>query len=434
MLRIKHLASASLFNTTKFSADSSNTTYYIGNNTATQIVGTPDVLYEDLVFCKGCDLIYTHGHFYGNQPDGNFVKQIADLATYNGVENEIVQYVGEDTNDYKRGFFYKMAPTPTTTTALVEVMGLEENKGYPSKGFDPYDPNGQDFWVKEKHPNFSYLTGLFTTGSKAPTGNNYATTLKPNTTYRVLANINSNGSGGYFAYDVNDTNVYQLSTAYMQIDAYANNKITVRDNIGHQYEQELTNIETITADYCVSNSTGSMGDYYTFNINFPKNANTKLVVDSNITNDSNYELMEIEYETVTEEREVTIMQPTWQQIDIQPEFDVDSIPLATTSAKGLMSAEDKKKLDDDNFIGIFTSGNIEDIINSCTSQKQSGYCYINLETTTGSKPSSAGAVFVQFWSFESQTGCVCLYAHKINSNTAYRGYMANNTLVWQTFN
>lgn len=113
---------------------------------------------------------------------------------------------------------------------------------------------------------------------------------------------------------------------------------------------------------------------------------------------------------------------------------IDQLPVATTSSKGLMSAEDKKKLDDDNFIGIFTSGNIEDIINSCTSQKQSGYCYINLETTTGSKPSSAGAVFVQFWSFESQTGCVCLYAHKINSNTAYRGYMANNTLVWQTFN
>ena len=69
MLKIKHLASAELFATTKFSADSSNTTYFIGNNT-TQIAGTPDVLYEDLVFCKGCDLIYTHGHFYGNQPNG----------------------------------------------------------------------------------------------------------------------------------------------------------------------------------------------------------------------------------------------------------------------------------------------------------------------------------------------------------------------------
>lgn len=318
MLKIKHLASAELFATTKFSADSSNTTYFIGNNT-TQIAGTPDVLYEDLVFCKGCDLIYTHGHFYGNQPDGNFVKQIANLATYNGVENEIVQYVGEDTNDYKRGFFYKMTPTPTITTTLVDVMGLEEGKGYFSEGFDPYDPTAQGFWVKEKHPNFSYLTGLFTTGTKAPTGNDYASTLNPNTTYRVFAKFNtSTGSGGYFAYDVNDTNVYQTTTNLMQIDAYANNKITVRDGKGYQYELELTDIETITADYCVSDATQSMGDYYSFNINFPKNSNTKLVINSNTTNDNKHELMEIEYETVQEEREVTIMQLAWQQIDIQP--------------------------------------------------------------------------------------------------------------------
>ncbi|MBQ3690936.1 MAG: hypothetical protein II937_13895 [Bacteroidales bacterium] len=65
MLRIKHLSSAALLAQTKFSADPSNTTYYQGLDTVQQ-AGTPDVLYDDLVFCKGNDLIYTHGHFYGS--------------------------------------------------------------------------------------------------------------------------------------------------------------------------------------------------------------------------------------------------------------------------------------------------------------------------------------------------------------------------------
>lgn len=83
MLKIKHLASASLFNTTKFSADSSNTTYYIGNNTSTQIAGTPDVLYEDIVFCKSRDLIYTHGHFYCSSLE----ERVGDLEEKNYIES-----------------------------------------------------------------------------------------------------------------------------------------------------------------------------------------------------------------------------------------------------------------------------------------------------------------------------------------------------------
>lgn len=142
MLKIKHLASAELFATTKFSADSSNTTYFIGNNT-TQIAGTPDVLYEDLVFCKGCDLIYTHGHFYGNQPNGeahvSLTQEEYDALSEEEKNNGKIYLIKESTIPDL------IDQLPLATTSSNGLMSAEDKTFFNNKG----------------HVHISYSSGSF---------------------------------------------------------------------------------------------------------------------------------------------------------------------------------------------------------------------------------------------------------------------------------
>ena len=49
--------------------------------------------------------------------NGNFVKQVSDLVGYNGVNGEIVQYVGTDTQQYKNAYFYKKTQQTITGDA-----------------------------------------------------------------------------------------------------------------------------------------------------------------------------------------------------------------------------------------------------------------------------------------------------------------------------
>ena len=71
-MKLRHIASEATFNSTKFSADSGNTTYYLGSN-ATQQSGTPTVLWADIAFCKEVGKIYTHGKFYAAAGGGAWV-------------------------------------------------------------------------------------------------------------------------------------------------------------------------------------------------------------------------------------------------------------------------------------------------------------------------------------------------------------------------
>ena len=64
MIKFRHIDSASTFNTTKFSARSSNDAYFTGNDKSRIIDGSPTVVYDELVFCKELKLIYTHGELY----------------------------------------------------------------------------------------------------------------------------------------------------------------------------------------------------------------------------------------------------------------------------------------------------------------------------------------------------------------------------------
>ena len=104
IVSFKHIVSASLFATTKFAADANNSSYYVGDDVATLHFGTPDVMYQDLCFCKGKELIYTHAKFYKCGSDG--LKQV-DCSTYNAADGEIVQHVGATANGFVHGYIYK---------------------------------------------------------------------------------------------------------------------------------------------------------------------------------------------------------------------------------------------------------------------------------------------------------------------------------------
>jgi len=64
VISFKHINTVSTFNNTKFSADSTDSTYYLGDSTTTILQGTPDVLYTDIAFIKPTGQIITHGRVY----------------------------------------------------------------------------------------------------------------------------------------------------------------------------------------------------------------------------------------------------------------------------------------------------------------------------------------------------------------------------------
>ena len=52
------------FNTTKFAANESNTTYFLGSDQDTVLSGAPDVLYDYFSTITPVGLIYTHGKLF----------------------------------------------------------------------------------------------------------------------------------------------------------------------------------------------------------------------------------------------------------------------------------------------------------------------------------------------------------------------------------
>lgn len=82
-LQFKHITSTATFNTTKFSASSGDNTYFTGADPNTQVAGTPDILYKDLVFCKCNGKIYTHGKFYetGDSNGDSYTEYLQSQAT-----------------------------------------------------------------------------------------------------------------------------------------------------------------------------------------------------------------------------------------------------------------------------------------------------------------------------------------------------------------
>lgn len=77
MLKFRHIDTQQTLNTIKFSADSTNTTYFLHSSPNTQSQGVPDVNYEDICFIKPTGQEYTHGKLYGGESD-NKVTALLD--------------------------------------------------------------------------------------------------------------------------------------------------------------------------------------------------------------------------------------------------------------------------------------------------------------------------------------------------------------------
>lgn len=76
-LKFRHIDTQQTLNTVKFSADSTNTTYFLHSSPSTQLQGAPDVNYEDICFIKPTGQEYTHGKLYGGESD-NKVTALLD--------------------------------------------------------------------------------------------------------------------------------------------------------------------------------------------------------------------------------------------------------------------------------------------------------------------------------------------------------------------
>lgn len=109
----KHIKTGYTLDRLKFSANEQNSTYFYGSNPNQPQVGVPDIMYDELVFCRERRIIYTHGAFYTNAVEGSYLKQIEDLTTYTpkATDGEIVEYTGETDEDYVNGYLYKYIVT-----------------------------------------------------------------------------------------------------------------------------------------------------------------------------------------------------------------------------------------------------------------------------------------------------------------------------------
>lgn len=64
VISFRHINTVQTFNSTKFSADEEDSTYYLGNDSTTILQGTPDIKYTDVCLCKANGTLYSHGRFY----------------------------------------------------------------------------------------------------------------------------------------------------------------------------------------------------------------------------------------------------------------------------------------------------------------------------------------------------------------------------------
>ena len=127
MIKFRHIDSANIFNSLKFSAGKNNTLYYIGKDTSVKHTGVPDVLYTELAFCRELRVIYTHGGFYENQK-GTYLKQIDNLDGYlQASDGEIVEYIGQTNCEYVNGYLYRNVISQTTIPIRRILTSSNEN-------------------------------------------------------------------------------------------------------------------------------------------------------------------------------------------------------------------------------------------------------------------------------------------------------------------
>ena len=110
------------------------------------------------------------------QVTGSYLKQIADLDSYEGAEGEIVQYIGATNENYRRGFCYERK---AITEGNSSAGGLVEGETVTlTDSYREYSFNGKNYI--SKHPlQDSLLTNVFIT----PSNNRHASVLCVNVDY-----------------------------------------------------------------------------------------------------------------------------------------------------------------------------------------------------------------------------------------------------------
>lgn len=156
----KHIKTGYTLDRLKFSANEQNSTYFYGNNPNQPQVGVPDIMYDELVFCRERRIIYTHGAFYTNAVEGSYLKQIEDLTSYTprATEGEIVEYTGETDEDYVNGYLYKYIVTDQSvpvrrilTTSNSNILQLGDKFSFKENvyGIIAYVDNAKQYYCYE---------------------------------------------------------------------------------------------------------------------------------------------------------------------------------------------------------------------------------------------------------------------------------------------
>jgi hypothetical protein len=143
MISLKHISTLSVFNQTKFSADSTDSSYFLGSDQTQIFQGTPDVKYNDLCYIKCSNLQYTHGHLYGSTEVGeahvSLTQEEYDALSEEEKNNGKIYLIKESTIPD----LVDQLPLATTTTNGLMSAGDKtffNNKGhvliaYPSGSF-----------------------------------------------------------------------------------------------------------------------------------------------------------------------------------------------------------------------------------------------------------------------------------------------------------
>ena len=122
MISLKHISTLSVFNQTKFSADSTDSSYFLGSDQTQIFQGTPDVKYNDLCYIKCSNLQYTHGHLYGSTEVGeahvSLTQEEYDALSEEEKNNGKIYLIKESTIP---GLIDQLPLATTTTNGLMSA-------------------------------------------------------------------------------------------------------------------------------------------------------------------------------------------------------------------------------------------------------------------------------------------------------------------------
>lgn len=155
MISLKHISTLSVFNQTKFSADSTDSSYFLGSDQTQIFQGTPDVKYNDLCYIKCSNLQYTHGHLYGSTEVGeahvSLTQEEYDALSEEEKNNGKIYLIKESTIP---GLIDQLPLATTTTNGL---MSAEDKEKLTSSRTYALLSNGTDYIYYWKSGNLVSL-------------------------------------------------------------------------------------------------------------------------------------------------------------------------------------------------------------------------------------------------------------------------------------